>query len=195
MSFIFGYGSIINRHTRKNVSPVDFSVRLKGYSRGWNARLMSEKITALGIVEQSDATCNGVLVSVTPALLDELDVREQSVGYERRKISLEDLEALSDGILPTDDKVFVYMLKKPTPPTDEFPIIQTYVDAVLFGCLEHGKGFAQEFIRTTEFWDGPWVDDRISPRYPRWKSEYASPAVNLILKGELGMQLTSCKNI
>jgi len=188
MAFIFGYGSIINRHTRTNDSSGDFPARLSGYARGWNALLTSEKLTALGVVNRAGADCNGVIVPVSSALLNELDIREQSVGYERKKIFWENIKVLSDTKLPTTEEIFVYTLKIPTRPTNEFPIIQTYVDAVIFGCLENGKAFAQEFIRTTEFWDGPWVDDRTNPRYPRWKPEYASHAVDSILREELGRQ-------
>ena len=34
-------------------------------------------------------------------------------------------------------------------PSVEFPILQSYVDVCISGCLEHGEAFAREFIRTT----------------------------------------------
>ena len=44
-----------------------------------------------------------------------------------------------------------------SPASVDFPILQTYVDVCISGCLEHGEAFAQEFIATTFLWAPYWV--------------------------------------
>ncbi len=56
-------------------------------------------------------------------------------------------------------------------PTEEYPIVQSYTDTFISGCLElelrHKlEGFAEECVKTTGGWDNPWVNDRIFPRRP-----------------------------
>jgi len=34
------------------------------------------------------------------------------------------------------------------------PILQSYIDVCVLGCLEHSEAFAEEFLRTTRGWDG-----------------------------------------
>jgi hypothetical protein len=57
-------------------------------------------------------------------------------------------------------------------PSPQFPMVQSYVDICVNGCLEvEGKyataaGFTTEFIATTEAWSRYWVNDRIYPRRP-----------------------------
>jgi len=52
------------------------------------------------------------------------------------------------------------------PPSEKFPILQTYIDVVLDGCLEHGEDFAREFIRTTFLWTPFWCNEREVSRRP-----------------------------
>jgi hypothetical protein len=56
--------------------------------------------------------------------------------------------------------------------TPQFPIVQSYVDICIHGCLEvEGRypcaaGFTEEFIATTDEWNRYWVNDRVYPRRP-----------------------------
>ena len=52
------------------------------------------------------------------------------------------------------------------PPSVEYPILQTYVDVCLSGCLEHGDDFAREFIQTTFLWAPFWLNERTLARRP-----------------------------
>ena len=52
------------------------------------------------------------------------------------------------------------------PPSVEYPILQTYVDVCLSGCLEHGDDFAREFIETTFLWAPFWLNERTLARRP-----------------------------
>jgi hypothetical protein len=59
-------------------------------------------------------------------------------------------------------------------PSNEHPIVQSYVDICLNGCLEIGAtyplfkqaNFAQRFMETTRNWGTPWINDRIYPWRP-----------------------------
>ena len=59
-------------------------------------------------------------------------------------------------------------------PSAEHPIVQSYVDVCLDGCLEieamypRAKqiNFAERFVRTTSNWGAPWINDRIYPWRP-----------------------------
>lgn len=54
-------------------------------------------------------------------------------------------------------------------PTLWYPVLQSYLDTVLFGAATHGDAFAAEFLDTTVGWGtekGSWANDRDTPRYP-----------------------------
>jgi hypothetical protein len=54
------------------------------------------------------------------------------------------------------------------PPTDENPILLSYLDVVLQGYLHRfGVDGARAFVATTDGWHAPVIDDRAAPRYPR----------------------------
>lgn len=181
MIFVFGYGSIINYGTRTVESlREDMAVRVSGLSRGWFQRIESLSTTSLGVVERDGASCNGVLVEVSPELLAELDNREED--YVRETLDHKNIELLTDGKLEDETTVYVYKTTHPEPATEEFPIVQSYVDMVLYGCLAHGEEFAEEFVKTTEFSDAPLIDDADKPKHPRRKPEYSNGAVKEFLK-------------
>lgn len=46
------------------------------------------------------------------------------------------------------------------------PILQSYLDTCLKGCLEYGEEFAIEFLETTTGWSKYWINDRSLPRRP-----------------------------
>ena len=52
------------------------------------------------------------------------------------------------------------------PPSVEFPILQSYIDVCLSGCLEHGEAFAREFVETTFKWSPFWLNERELARRP-----------------------------
>jgi hypothetical protein len=75
------------------------------------------------------------------------------------------------------EKVYIFVSNKESisetgEPTSKFPMVQSYVDLCINGCLEleslyrTANGFTQEFIRTTTGWNAYWVNDRIYPRRP-----------------------------
>jgi len=59
------------------------------------------------------------------------------------------------------------------PPSIEYPILQTYIDVCISGCMEHGDEFAREFIETTFKWAPHWLNERELARRPWLKqSQY-----------------------
>ena len=61
-----------------------------------------------------------------------------------------------------------------SPPSRKWPILQTYVDVCLTGCLEYGEDYAIEFIKTTFLWPAFWLNDRQVARRPwLYQKQYA----------------------
>jgi hypothetical protein len=83
-----------------------------------------------------------------------------------------------DGAGPWDrGDVYIFVsnpadISKTKEPTSTFPIVQSYVDICVNGCLEvealyrAATGYVQEFIKTTTGWNKYWVNDRLYPRRP-----------------------------
>lgn len=175
-NYLLGYGSILQAVSRgRNLAyPGDpIPVRVHGLRRSWNARGVGPGLTCtfLGVEEQQGEAINGVLAPVDDAELPALDAREG--GYTRRAVDPDRIEFLwQGGERPAMESVMVYVTDDPQPPTAEFPIIQSYVDICLEGCLEAGdhlgtgEEFAREFLRSTAGWSPHWVNDRLFPRAP-----------------------------
>ena len=177
---VFAYGTLINRRSRRKTgaSGEALPVRLRGWQRAWNKRVESSFMTVLGVRRQAGATCNGVVFSVEDADLESFDARE--AGYRREPITGSDLAPIGDHA-PRIEGAWVYVPEDPCSPTQEFPIAQSYLDVCLGGCLDFGREFALEFVRTTEGWDGPRIDDRSAPRYSRADTTVSTEGVDSIL--------------
>ncbi len=178
--YIFGYGSLISRVSRLSTvaSITDAApVVVKGISRGWFDQWgptdsPSWSPTWLGAVADVNATCNGVLFPVTPAEFDAFNKRE--AGYVPTMIDASGITMLDGNLSPPEADVWFYATRQRKWPTEEQPIVQSYVDECLTGCLEveaeyplaKSAGFARQFIETTSNWQTPWVNDRIYPWRP-----------------------------
>jgi hypothetical protein len=63
-------------------------------------------------------------------------------------------------------------ISKTKEPTAAIPMVESYVDICINGCLEiealyrTAAGFTQEFIKTSTGWNKYWVNDRLYPRRP-----------------------------
>jgi hypothetical protein len=122
--------------------------------------------TALSIVKKENAICNGVVFPlITADGLASFDKRECKVGYERIRVTLDAIplgnKSLSKGT------IWTYVSNYSQAPSEDMPVIQSYVDVIMTGCLRIGEDFAKEFVRTTHGWEGPWENDRSAPRYER----------------------------
>ncbi|ODM95326.1 NADH-quinone oxidoreductase subunit D [Orchesella cincta] len=179
--YIVGYGSLIKtfskNRTYKNTGE-NMPVLINGYSRVWNCKGVSASLstTYLGIVPKQNGTLNGVVFKIPNSnALEAYDERELFYCREevdRDKISLLVSSSQTPANLPSG-QFWIYVTKPQYTafPTSEFPIVQSYVDTFLSGCLEmQGKhsleNFADDCIKTTEGWTNPWINDRIFPRRP-----------------------------
>ncbi len=182
-NYIFGYGSLIETESRLRAAPmakVAFPAIARGFQRGWFARmpdtLASISPTYLGCFPKEGSHTNGVIYEVTEEELEATDERE--MGYKR--IEVKDFEEYYP-IIETGDKVWIYVNTFPdvTPPPSTFPnknypIVQSYVDICINGCLEIENSFPKakedhftiDFIRSTSQWSAHWANDRIYPRRP-----------------------------
>ena len=91
----------------------------------------------------------------------EFDHRER--GYHRIQISADQIE--TDSTFNHEHSIWVYVKDQPDVPCSNSPIMQTYVDTVLAGCLEVSESFAQHFVHHTQGWHHPMEDDRHQPKY------------------------------
>ena len=180
MNYIFGYGSLIEQASRTRTTAAAIYVlpaKVKGFARGWWARtgVVGFSTTFAGAIPKELAFMNGVVYAVSDDELDRTDKRES--GYTRTDIT-DSVEILGGSFKPKG-KVWVYLNKfndeqelKNSLPSAEFPIVQSYVDICLAGCLQIQQGFpeagnfAAEFIQSTQEWSTYWENDRANPRRP-----------------------------
>lgn len=177
--FVIGYGSLMDNlskdRTWEKTRPA-VPVRVTGFERRWNARgkLPGFGTTYLGVVENAGAT-------MVAALYRAQDARDFEAGdareyvYCRVPVARDRLHMLDGSSPPLRGNFWIYL---PTPasiqPADaDFPIIQSYVDIFLSGCIELAKqvtdedvDFATQCVTTTKGWPMHWVNDRIYPRRP-----------------------------
>ncbi|MFB9885810.1 gamma-glutamylcyclotransferase family protein [Balneatrix alpica] len=157
----FGYGSLVNGDTRPR-DTLASPYRLQGWKRQWRHRIMLAQggHCALTVAPCATTSITGVLVQSPLVHLSALDERE--LGYNRIE-----LPCASSNL---GEPAYIYQSQ-----TDYFdwaderhPILQSYVDVVVCGYLNtFGKEAAIDFIRTTEGWHCPVLNDRAAPRYPR----------------------------
>jgi hypothetical protein len=181
-AYVFGHGSLIERASRTRTNPDAIGAwpaRVTGFERGWfhqftKSENVGSSCTYLGAVENAKSTVNGALYYVA----DFEKTKQRETGYTGRLVSSPKIEML-DGAGPWGGEKDVYIfesnpadISKTKQPTPEFPIVQSYVDICVNGCLEiealyrTAGGFVQEFIKTTTGWNECWVNDRLYPRRP-----------------------------
>lgn len=159
-----------------------YPVKVWGHERGWWARtgVAGFSTTFLGCVPSTHTAryVNGVVYEVTEQDLLLTDARE--MGYRRALVPPDQIEDYV-GALEKDAQTWVYLNDFPEGkvpeaqlPNKRFPIVQSYIDVCLNGCLAieaefpvaAQKRFAIDFIQSTLGWNGCWVNDRIYPRRP-----------------------------
>jgi cation transport regulator ChaC len=191
--YIFGYGSLVQRESRmESWASAEFAspVIVKGVARGWFDQIggVSWNPTYLGAVLDKDAVCNGVIFPVTSREL--LAYNKREVGYQPTKIEPSQISMLDGSQTVPDADIWFYGNTEKKFPSSEHPIVQSYVDVCLDGCLEleamyplaRQGNFAEEFITTTSNWQPPWINDRIYPWRPSVYVPRASQIDALIQK-------------
>lgn len=219
--YVFGYGSLMCSHSRALTAPSLAKIHVTPVVITNVEPVFAKRskigMTAMGIRHQRGASTFGVVVPVPPLDLPKFDDREK--GYSRISLPLESVSpvafldytttARDEGLfLNTRDrnplqhpKIWAYLPDVYTPVCESFPIVQSYVDTILRGCLDvGGKEFAKEFLQTTKGWnpldltdysdetDGGirssligsfWIDDREDPIYTRGDPTHSQANANV----------------
>lgn len=197
--YIIAYGSLMETHSKNttdNSSGENYPVLIDHYQRGWFAKGLSTgfSTTYLGIIKKANAHFNGSIFRLaSPASLKNYDCREKY--YCRVSVDPRDIHLLNRATQKLPQAQFwVYELKPEffAQPSIRYPIIESYVDLFLAGCLEleekfHLQNFAVSCIATTSDWSWHWVNDRIYPRRPTLYQPKAN-AIDALLKQQLPKQ-------
>lgn len=184
----FGYGSLVNRATRESSEKV-VPATLHGWERQWahHAHSLAEKkspdrlgVCPLTISERSGSVIDGVLAEISIADLPLLDKRER--GYERLSLSAsrfsfepassgpDAAQICTDKDIAPDSTIYVYRSLESQAgwANEQYPLIQSYIDVVLSGYRSlFGEQGVKRFLMSTSGWNGPLVNDRDNPIYPR----------------------------
>jgi hypothetical protein len=99
-------------------------------------------------------------------------------------------------LAPPDGDIWYFANTRKRFPSDVHPIVQSYVDVCLDGCLEiesmypraKQANFAERFVRTTSNWGPPWINDRIYP----WRPFVYVPrawAIDALIRKVLGQEV------
>lgn len=160
--YIFGYGSLINAASRQLTGQTGQAIPAiaHGLVRYWGKIDDSYSLSPL-VVNRGEGQVNGVLLDIEPAALEEFDRRER--GYHRVAIDAEQIE--TEHHFERGQTIWVYVKDTPEPPCSLSPIMQTYVDTVLAGCLNVSAQFARHFVEHTVGWHFPLENDRQAPKY------------------------------
>ncbi len=155
--YVFGYGSLINMS--ENVELENYMqceiipVKIMGLQRKWN--IHGENQTYLGIIENDDFWCNGIIFRVSDKDLNYLDLREKY--YEKRFIKKEKIKFYEDydkNIVFIENDQIIYYHADPKylgSPSTKYPIKEEYLNICLIGCEKISKLFKMDFIISTHF--------------------------------------------
>ena len=155
---------------------------VNNYDRSWQIHIEDPRATGVGITRRDNFQCNGVLVEVDEEILKEYDERELTHAYTKEQIPHDDIKTLNGKSI--EGKIFGYFIDQHLPPSPEYPILQSYVDVILQGCLEIDFEFARQFIHDTKHWQY-LVNDRKAPLYPRACTDCNFDEIDQLLKDEL----------
>lgn len=178
--FILGYGSLISHESRAKTGETGkvWPVKLQGFERHWSVMSDEYGMSSVAVIKASGKACNGVLAEVPYEQFPLFDERER--GYHRTQIKPEQLMAYHGRDLP-EGTYWIYHTNTVVEPTQKCPIVLSYLDVILSGCLEYGDAFTQDFLQHTKGWTSPLLNDRATPRYPRVQPDIQTDCLNVLL--------------
>ena len=179
--YIIGYGSLMETASKQRTAPntgANLPVQVSDYQRAWNTKGSDTgfSMTYLGVSPATDADMVAALYRVFDG--EDIEATDQRESfYCRVLVKPEQLRMLEGTVTPTLGQIWIYVNKPENvdPPTANFPIVQSYVDIFINGCLELEQTvdskrvnfkFSEACITTTAEWSEHWVNDRIYPRRP-----------------------------
>ncbi len=183
----FGYGSLVNRQTHGNEPARPAAVR--GWRRAWRHTPL-RRVSFLTAIPCPDTILDGLVAPVPLGDWRALDQREHA--YDRNP-SIARLRACG-----TDVTAAIYAIptERHAAPTQESPILLSYLDAVLQGYFqEFGAEGVRHFTDTTDGWEAPILDDRNDPIYPRATtlSDGERRLINNVLE-DLGKEISGSRS-
>ena len=174
--YLIGYGSLIETESKNRTysnTGQNIPVMIEGFRRGFFAKgaPIGFSTTYLGITENQTAKMNGVIFELLAThSMQAFDKRE--AYYCRKEVNKNKIHTLTHLSLPQGQYwIYVSTPDSTAKPSDQYPIVQSYVDIFLNGCLEiqdkyNLPTYASDCITTTTDWSDHWVNDRIYPRRP-----------------------------
>jgi gamma-glutamylcyclotransferase (GGCT)/AIG2-like uncharacterized protein YtfP len=175
--YVVGYGSLMQGESRKRTSPQAGPaqpVQVRGFRRAWIARgdPVGFSTTFLGVAPDTQAIMTAVIYRIDTGELAATDRREAQ--YCRVRVPAADIRPLAQepaDLAAGQAWIYVNRPEASAAPSDRYPIVQSYVDIFVSGCLEQEErfrldGFAQRCVATTGGWSAHWVNDRLYPRRP-----------------------------
>lgn len=174
--YIIGYGSLMQAASKRMTDPdagMNRPVLVTGFQRGWSLHGTFYN-TYLGV--QPSAPARMVAALYRDFLEDgELASDAREISYCRAPVEPHSIEMLDGTSVPTPGQIWIYVNKpeKVGAPNEDYPIVQSYVDIFLSGCIELQQrvsdpdlDFLEQCVLTTGGWSRHWVNDRIYPRRP-----------------------------
>jgi len=177
--YIIGYGSLMQTGSKRRTAPdtgENLPVMMTGYQRAWNTKGSSIgfSTTYLGVQPEADAQ----MVAALYRVFDVEEIRktdDREAFYCRERAQPDKLRMLDGSSVPATGQIWIYVNRPENvdPPSERFPIVQSYVDIFVTGCFElkqkvvgENLDFAEACITTTHGWSADWVNDRPTPRRP-----------------------------
>lgn len=173
--YVIGYGSLMNKKSRERTNPdvkYVYPLMVNNFQRIWGTNNGSFKARFLTARPMQGKHFNGVYYSATVDDIYETDTRE--ISYCRITVKFNDLNPIGLKSLPKGI-YWIYTQNPPSKiflPNKEYPIIQSYVDVFINGCIDleytyRAQNFAKQCIETTDGWNEKfWINDRVNARRP-----------------------------
>jgi cation transport regulator ChaC len=197
--YLVGYGSLMNSASARRTSKFlgkELPIWLRGYQRGFylnssKMKMATLSATFLSIVPARSSRLNGVAIKLTKAdAIYSFDRRERA--YCRVNVKRQ-IKSYTGAALPAG-QYWAYVGAKEYFPSEKYPIVQSYVDLFVSGCLRIQQqyklpDFASQCVRTTSGWSRHWVNDRIFPRRP-WIYQPKAFEIDRLLKKNVPAQFS-----
>jgi hypothetical protein len=175
--YIVGYGSLMESSSKRMTEPdagINLPILVTGFQRAWNTHGVYPT-TYLG-VRPSKST--RMVAALYRDFLDDgkLGADAREIDYCRVAVAPASIEMLDSSTVPSPSQIWVYVNKSESlaPPDAGNPIVQSYVDIFITGCLDMQAlvsdpdlDFVAQCVRTTDGWSKHWVNDRLIPRRQR----------------------------
>lgn len=181
--FFFGYGSLVNSGTHGFTQFQQ--AHAKGWRRAWRHTSLRQ-VSFLTAIPDAHCGIDGAIAAVPNADWEALDQREHA--YERIAASHQVSHNAGSAL---DIALYAIAADRHGPPSDDHPILMSYLETVLQGYLQlFGPDGVSGFLETTDGWEAPILDDRATPIYPRASAITTQEREMFVdLLGDLGVRV------